>query len=38
MVDSAGNEIARFNKPVEPAELVAAMKRVPAASTVVGMN
>jgi len=38
MVDSAGNEMARFNEPVGPEELAAAMKKVPAASGAVGMR
>ena len=38
MLDSAGNEVARFNKFVGPAEFVAAMKKVPASSTAVGMK
>lgn len=38
MLDSAGNEVARFNKFVPPAEFVAAMKKVPSSSAAVGMK
>jgi thiol:disulfide interchange protein DsbD len=38
MLDAAGNEVARFNEFVGPDKFVAAMKKVPASSTAVGMK
>ena len=38
MLDAAGNEITRFNEFVPPEKFLAAMKKVPASSTAVGMK
>lgn len=38
MLDAAGTEITRFNEFVPPEKFLAAMKKVPASSTAVGMK
>jgi thiol:disulfide interchange protein DsbD len=38
MLDSAGNEVARFNEFVPPEKFLAAMKKVPSSSAAVGMK